>query len=212
MKGGGTYDMQILKINPENPQQRLVNLVVESFKDGGIIAYPTDTIYGIGCDIFQKGALERLYQIKGKDPNKPLSLIVSDFKDISDYGQMTNEAFQLMKTLTPGPYTFILQASRRVPKGMLTKRKTVGIRIPDNKICIAMAQALGNPIITTSVRNPDNKLFNDAEEIAERLKGKIDLVVDGGRISPHHSTILDLTGNEPVIEREGKGDVSFLME
>ncbi len=204
--------MQILKINPINPEQRLIRLVVDKLRQGGVIAYPTDTIYGIGCDIFQKGAIERLYKIKGKDPNKPLSFLCPDLVDISTYAQVSNQSYKIMKRLVPGPYTFILEASRNVPKIMLTKRKTVGIRIPDNNICVMMAQLLGNPIITTSVKNTDDELFNDAEEIAERIGKLVDLVIDGGRIEAHHSTIIDLSGDTPVVVREGKGDTSIVFE
>jgi tRNA threonylcarbamoyl adenosine modification protein (Sua5/YciO/YrdC/YwlC family) len=204
--------MQILKINPVNPEQRLIRHVVEELRQGRVIAYPTDTIYGIGCDIFQKGAIERLYKIKGKDPNKPLSFLCPNMTDISTYAQVSNQAFKIMKRLVPGPYTFILEASRNVPRIMLTKRKTVGIRIPDNNICIMMAQTLGNPIITTSVKKADNELFNDADEIAERLGKLVDLVVDGGKIVAHHSTIIDLSGDTPMVVREGKGDTSIIFE
>jgi tRNA threonylcarbamoyl adenosine modification protein (Sua5/YciO/YrdC/YwlC family) len=204
--------MQIYKINPDNPQIRLVRLVVESLKDGAVIAYPTDTIYGLGCDIYNKGALERLYKIKGKDPNKPMSFLCSGIKEISEYAQVGNQNFRILNNLVPGPYTFILEPSRTVPKLLLNKRKHVGIRVPDNNICRALTEELGRPIITTSVRNPENELFNDAEDIAERFKGQVDIVVDGGRIVPHHSTIIDLTGIEPLLVREGKGDSSFLLE
>jgi tRNA threonylcarbamoyl adenosine modification protein (Sua5/YciO/YrdC/YwlC family) len=204
--------MQTIKINTQTPQNRLIRLVVDRLREGGVIAYPTDTIYGIGCDIFQKGAVERLYAIKGKDPHKPLSFLCPNLTDISAYAQVGNQAYKIMRRLVPGPYTFILEASRNVPKVMLTKHKTVGIRIPDNKICIAMAELLGNPIITTSVRDSKDELFTDAEEIAERIGNLLDIVVDGGRISPHHSTIIDLTGDTPVIIREGKGDTSIVFE
>ena len=202
----------LIKINPKNPQERLITKVVDILKKGGIIAYPTDTYYGIGCDIMNKKAIEKIYQLKQRNRIKPFSFICSGLKNISHYAKVSNYAYKTMKRLLPGPYTFVLEGSKLVPKIMLTKRKTAGIRMPDHPICLELVEKLGNPIITTSVRNPENKLFNDAEEIAERLKGKVDLVVDGGRISPHHSTIIDMTGNDPVIEREGKGDVSFLME
>lgn len=204
--------MQVFKINPDNPQRRLIKLVVESLEDGAVIAYPTDTIYGLGCDIYHKGALERLYKIKGKDPNKPMSFLCSGIKEISEYAQVGNQNFRIINNLIPGPYTFILEPSRTVPKLLLNKRKHVGIRVPDNNICRALTDELGRPIITTSVRNPENELFNDAEDIAERFKGQVDIVVDGGRIVPHHSTIIDLTGIEPLLVREGKGDSSFLLE
>jgi tRNA threonylcarbamoyl adenosine modification protein (Sua5/YciO/YrdC/YwlC family) len=209
---GKGYTMQIQKINPINPEQRLIRLVVERLRRGEVIAYPTDTIYGIGCDIFQKGAIERLYKIKGKDPNKPLSFLCPNLTDISTYAQVSNQAFNIMKRLIPGPYTFILEASRKVPKIMLTRHKTVGIRIPNNNICIEMVQLLGNPIITTSVKNAENELFNDAEEIAERLGRLVDMVIDGGRIVAHHSTIIDLSGDTPMVIREGKGDTSIIFE
>ncbi len=204
--------MQIYKINPDNPQRRLIRLVVESLEDGAVIAYPTDTIYGLGCDIYHKGALERLYKIKGKDPNKPMSFLCSGIKEISEYARVGNQNFRIINNLVPGPYTFILEPSRTVPKLLLNKRRHVGVRVPDNNICRALTEELGRPIITTSVRNPENELFNDAEEIADRLKGQVDIVIDGGRIVPHHSTILDLTGIEPLLIREGKGDSSFLLE
>lgn len=204
--------MQIQKINPVNPEQRLIRLVVEKLRHGDVIAYPTDTIYGLGCDIFQKGAVERLYKIKGKDPNKPLSFLCPNLTDISTYAQVSNQAFNIMKRLVPGPYTFVLKASRNVPKIMLTRHKTVGIRIPDNRICTMMVQSLGNPIITTSVKNAENELFSDAEEIAARLGGLVDLVIDGGRIVAHHSTIIDLSGDSPTVIREGKGDTSIIFE
>jgi tRNA threonylcarbamoyl adenosine modification protein (Sua5/YciO/YrdC/YwlC family) len=209
---GRGYAMQIQKINPINPEQRLIRLVVERLRRGEVIAYPTDTIYGIGCDIFQKGAIERLYKIKGKDPNKPPSFLCPTLTDISTYAQVSNQAFNIMKRLIPGPYTFVLEASRKVPKIMLTRHKTVGIRIPNNNICIEMVQLLGNPIITTSVKNAENELFNDAEEIAERLGGLVDMVIDGGRIVAHHSTIIDLSCDTPTVIREGKGDTSIVFE
>ncbi len=204
--------MQILSINPDNPQKRLIRLVVEQLEDGAVIAYPTDTIYGLGCDIKNKGAIERLYRIKGKDPNKPLSFLCSGIKEISNYAQVGNQNFKIINSLIPGPYTFILESSRTVPKIMLNKRKQIGVRVPDNNICRALTEELGHPIITTSVRDAEEELFNDAEEIAVRLKGLVEIVIDGGRIVPHHSTIIDLTGNEPLLIREGKGDSSFLME
>ncbi len=204
--------MQIIRINPKNPENRLIRVVVERLRQGGVIAYPTDTIYGIGCDIFQKGAIERVYKIKEKDPHKPLSFLCPNLNDISTFAQVGNQAYKIMKRLVPGPYTFILEASRNVPKIMLSKRKTVGIRIPDNRICIELVQSLGNPIITTSVRDKENELFNDAEEIAERFGKLLDIVVDGGKIVPYHSTIIDLTADTPTIVREGKGDTSIVFE
>jgi tRNA threonylcarbamoyl adenosine modification protein (Sua5/YciO/YrdC/YwlC family) len=190
-----------------------IQQVVGVLDEGGVIGYPTDTIYGIGCSIFQKAGIQRIYEIKGKDRHKPLSFICSDLKDISKYAQVPNYAYKMMKKLVPGPYTFLLQATRLVPKIMLTKRKTVGIRVPDNPICQALVRELGHPIITTSVSKPDEQLYNDPRQIHGRLQGRLDLVIDGGVLMAEHSTIVDLTGEVPEIVRIGKGDVrEFLGE
>jgi tRNA threonylcarbamoyl adenosine modification protein (Sua5/YciO/YrdC/YwlC family) len=199
----------LLSVNPFNPELRKIRQVVEALRRGGVIGYPTDTIYGIGCSIFQKGGIQLIYEIKGKDRHKPLSFICSDLKDISQYAQVSNYAYKTMKRLLPGPYTFILQATRLVPKIMLTKRKTVGIRIPDNTICLALVRELGHPIITTSVSKPDEQLYNDPQEIHDRLKGRLDMVIDGGIMAAVHSTIVDLTEETPEILRIGRGDVSY---
>jgi tRNA threonylcarbamoyl adenosine modification protein (Sua5/YciO/YrdC/YwlC family) len=199
----------LLKINPVNPQIRLIRKVVEVLKEGGVIAYPTDTIYGIGCDLFNKKAIERIYEIKGKDRSKPLSLICSDLKDISKYAIVNNYSYKMMKKMLPGPYTFILEATNLIPKIMLKKHKTVGIRVPENPISLSIVRELGNPIITTSVKKADEELYNNPEEIYETLKGKIDLVIDGGIIVAEHSTIIDLTEEVPKVIRKGKGEVSF---
>jgi tRNA threonylcarbamoyl adenosine modification protein (Sua5/YciO/YrdC/YwlC family) len=199
----------LLSINPRNPEKRKIRQVVENLRNGGVIGYPTDTVYGIGCSIAHKGAIERVYAIKGKERNKLLSIICSDLKDISQYAQVSNYAYKTMKKLLPGSYTFILQATRLVPKIMLTKRKTVGIRIPDHPICLALVAELGNPIITTSVAKPDEELYSDPEEIHDRLKGRLDLVIDGGTLVAEHSTIVDLTGDAPEVIRRGKGEVDY---
>jgi len=199
----------ILKINPKNPQPRLIRKVVEVLCDGGVIGYPTDTIYGIGCDLFNKKAIERIYEIKGKDRHKPLSFICSDLKDISRYAIVSNYAYKTMKKLLPGPYTFILEATHLVPKIMLTKPKTVGIRVPDNPISLFIIRELGHPIISTSVTKPDEQLYNDPEDIYEMLKGKLELVIDGDRIVAEHSTIVDLTEEIPKIVRKGKGNIDY---
>ncbi len=199
----------LLKINPKNPQPRLILKVAEVLNNGGLIGYPTDTIYGIGCDLFNKKAIARIYEIKGKDRHKPLSFICADLKDISKYAKVTNYAYKSMKKLLPGPYTFILEATHLVPKIMLTKRRTVGIRVPDNPIPLSIIRELGHPIISTSVTKPDEQLYNDPEEIHETLKGKIELVIDGERIVAEHSTIVDLTEEVPKIVRKGKGDIDY---
>ena len=199
----------ILKINPQNPQPRLIKRVVEVVKNGGMIAYPTDTIYGLGCDLYQKEGLRRIRALKKEHKYKRLSIICADLKNISEYALVPDYAFRIMRQLIPGPYTFILQATKLVPKTMLTNQKTVGIRVPDNTISLALVQELGHPIVTTSVTKPDETLYSDPEEI-DRIFGKnIDVVIDGGRIVAEHSTIIDFTEDQPMVLRMGKGDVSF---
>lgn len=199
----------LLSINSKNPEKRKIRQVAEELLKGAVIAYPTDTVYGIGCSILNKGAIQRVYEIKGKGRNKLLSIICSDLKDISRYAQVSNYAYKTMKKLLPGPYTFILEATRLVPKVMLTKRKTVGIRIPDNPICLSLVRELGHPIITASVAKSDQELYSDPQEIHDRLKNLVELVLDGGVIVAEHSTVVDLTGDMPQIVRAGKGDVSY---
>jgi len=201
----------LIKINPQNPQLRLIRKVIEVLKNGGLIGYPTDTIYGIGCDLFNKMGIEKIYRVKKKDKHKPLSFICSDLKDISRYAIVSNYAYKTMKKLLPGPYTFILEATRLVPKIMLTKRNTVGIRVPDNKICLAIVREFGHPIISTSVKRQDEHLYSDPVEIHDTLKPYLDLVIDGGAIVAEHSTIVDLTGDSPEVIREGKGDIQYFI-
>lgn len=200
----------ILTINPKNPQPRLIRKVVEVLEKGGVIGYPTDTIYGVGCDLFNPEAIRRIHRLKKMEKNKPLSFICADLKDISHYAYVSNYAYKLMKRLLPGAYTFVLKATKLVPKIALTKQKTVGIRIPDNRICLALVKELGHPIISTSVYRPDEGLYNDPSEIEDRFGKQLDLVIDGGIIVAEHSSIIDLTDDTPRVIRKGKGDVSFL--
>jgi len=201
----------IITINPRNPQRRLIRKVVEILEKGGVIGYPTDTIYGVGCDLFNPEAIRKVHRLKKLDGKKPLSFICSDLKDISRYAYVSNYAYKTMKRLLPGPYTFILEATKLVPKIAMTKQKTVGIRIPDNKICLSMVRELGHPIINTSVYKPDEGLYNDPTEIEERFGKQLDLVIDGGVIVAEHSSIVDLTGEFPKVIREGKGDVTLFQ-
>jgi tRNA threonylcarbamoyl adenosine modification protein (Sua5/YciO/YrdC/YwlC family) len=202
----------ILTINPKNPQSRLIRNVVEILKGGGVIGYPTDTIYGVGCDLFNQDAIRKIHRLKKIDGKKPLSFICSDLKDISRYAFVSNYAYKMMKRLLPGPYTFILKATKLVPKIAMTKQQTVGIRIPGNKICLAIVRELGNPIISTSVNRPDEGgLYNDPSEIEERFGKQLNLVIDGGVIVAEHSSIVDLTDATPKVVRKGKGDVSLFV-
>ncbi len=199
----------IIALNPKNPQARLIRKIVDALEKGGVIGYPTDTIYGVGCDLFNPEAIRKIHRLKKLDGKKPLSFICSDLKDISQYAYVSNYAYKMMKRLFPGPYTFILKATKLVPKIAMTKQKTVGIRIPDNKICLSLVRELGHPIISTSVYRPDEGLFNDPTEIEERFGKQLDLVIDGGVIVAEHSSIIDLTGEFPKVVRKGKGDVSL---
>jgi len=199
----------IITINPKNPQVRLIRKVVDVVEKGGVIGYPTDTIYGVGCDLFNPEAIRKIYRLKKLDGKKPLSFICSDLKDISRYAYVSNYAYKMMKRLFPGPYTFILEATKLVPKVAMTRQKTVGIRIPDNKICLNLVRELGHPIISTSVYKPDEGLYNDPTEIEERFGKQLDLVIDGGVIVAEHSSIIDLTDEFPKVIRKGKGEVSL---
>lgn len=200
----------IYPINSQNPQQRLISKVAEILKDEGIIAYPTDTVYGIGCDIFCKRAIERIFQIKGKSHKTPLSFICPDLKDISNYAHVSNRAYKVMRHLLPGPYTFVLKATRLVPKLMITQRKTVGIRVPDNRICIALLLELGHPIVSTSASFGQYDIFLDAEEIDIRLGHQLDAIIDGGPLGESSSSVVDLTDDDHFrVLRVGKGDVSM---
>ena len=199
----------LIKINPKNPQKRVLKKVVEILRKGGVIAYPTDTYYGIGCDIMNKKAIEKIYQLKQRNKNKPFSFICSGFKNISHYAKVSNYAYKTMKRLLPGPYTFVLEGSKLVPKIMLTRRKTAGIRVPDNFICIALVKELGNPIISTSATMVDGTIFHDPSLIHDYFSSRIDVVLDGGPVPGHPSSVISLINDTPEIIREGIGDVGI---
>jgi tRNA threonylcarbamoyl adenosine modification protein (Sua5/YciO/YrdC/YwlC family) len=192
----------------KNPQGRLITKVVEILKKGGIIAYPTDTYYGIGCDIMNKKAIEKIYQLKQRDKIKPFSFICSGLKNISHYAKVSNYAYKTMKRLLPGPYTFVLEGSKLVPKIMLTKRKTAGIRMPDHPICLELVKMLGNPIITTSATMPDGTNFFDPSLIHDFFHPRIDVVIDGGPIPGHPSSVISLINDMPEVIRKGRGDIT----
>ncbi len=199
----------LIKINPLTPQQRLIARVAQVLEKGGIIAYPTDTFYGIGCDIMNKRAIQKIYQLRQRNPNKPFSFICSGLKNISLYAKVTNYAYKTMKRLLPGPYTFILEGSRLVPKIMLTKRKTAGIRVPQNLICLALVEALGHPVISTSAKTPDNRVFDDPSLLHDFFGTRIDMVIDGGPVPGKPSSVISLIGDRPEVLRRGIGDVGI---
>jgi len=195
----------LVKIHDKNPQMRLIKRAAQVLSDGGIVAYPTDTAYGMGCDLFNKRGIERIYEIKRRSKGQPFSFICADLGDISNYAVVTNYAYKIMKRLLPGPYTFILGASRLVPKILLPKRKEVGIRIPDNEVCRSLIREFGGPIISTTVKLPGGEILTDPDVIEETFKHVIDLVIDGGILVPELSTVVSLVDDIPEIIREGKG-------
>lgn len=194
-------------INRDFPQPRSIKKVVQILKDGGVIAYPTDTIYGIGCDIFNKNGIEKIYQVKKREKNKPMSFICADLSDISQYAIVSNYAYRIMRRCLPGPYTFVLEASSKTPKKIMSKRKTVGIRIPDHKICLAIVAELGHPLITTSANISTEEELNNPDDIEGKLGHLLDLIIDEGPLISEPSTIVDLTGDSPAVLREGKGEI-----
>lgn len=200
----------IVSINPDNPQPRLIEIVAECLRKGGVIAYPTDTTYGIGCSIFNKKGLEKIYQIKQRDRRKPFSFICSDLSEVSRHSRLTNIAFKIMKRALPGPYTFVLEASREVPDLLITRQKTVGIRIPDNRICMAIVKALGAPIVTTSANISGEEPIGDPELISRSFR-TLDMVVDGGLLSVDVSSVVSLVSDMPELLRKGAGDVEWIL-
>jgi len=199
----------LIEINPKNPQGRQIKRLVEILQSGGTIAYPTDTYYGIGCDILNKKAIRKIYQLKQRNKSKPFSFICSDLKNISHYANVSNYAYKTMKRLLPGPYTFILEGSRLVPKIMLTKRKTAGIRVPNHMICLALVKELGNPIITTSATKPDGTIINEPSFIHDFFRSRIDIVIDGGPVPGKPSSVISFIDDVPEVIRRGIGDVSI---
>jgi|TARA_B110000908_G_scaffold39774_2_gene48147 tRNA threonylcarbamoyl adenosine modification protein (Sua5/YciO/YrdC/YwlC family) len=201
-----------IEINPENPNPRGISKIVECLKDGGVVIYPTDTIYGIGCDIFQPKAVERIAKIKGIDLKKQnFSFICSDLSHLSDYAlPIDRSLYKIMRKVLPGPYTFILNANSNIPKLFKIKKKTVGIRVPNHNIPLQLVDQIGNPLLTTSlIENTDNIESNiEPSIIYENYKNKVDIVIDGGLGKLTPSTVLDCTQSEIEIIREGLGDLN----
>jgi tRNA threonylcarbamoyl adenosine modification protein (Sua5/YciO/YrdC/YwlC family) len=199
----------ILQIHPEQPQARHIDRVVQCLRGGGVIAYPTDTTYGIGCSIFNKKGIERIYQLKQRERKKPFSFICPTLSEVSRFAKVSNAAFKILKRSLPGPYTFVLEATREVPDLLLTRQKTVGIRIPDNRICLEIVQMLGNPIITTSANLSGEDPVGDPDLIDVNFGDRLDLIVDGGMLTKDVSSVVSLVNDTPEILRIGLGDVSW---
>ena len=201
----------LVAINSQNPQMRLIRRAVEILKSGGIIIYPTDTVYGMGCDLFNKKGVERIYEIQRRDRKQPLSFICADLKDISRYARVSDDAYKIMKRLLPGPYTFVLEASRLVPKIILPKRLTTGIRIPDNRICQSLVAEMGSPVISASVKDGEGELLSDPRMIDELFGKRVDMIIDGGIIAAAPSSVVSLLAEGIEVIRAGKGDVSAFL-
>lgn len=197
-----------LEINRQHPEPRKIERAVSILRDDGVIAYPTDTVYGLGCDITSKKAVERVYRTKRMKPDQPLAFLCPDLGDLARYAIVDDRTYRLMRRLTPGPYCFILEATREVPRILQMKRKTVGIRVPHDEVALALVRALGNPIVSTTA-TLDGEPLADPGEIDDAFPG-LDLVLDGGYGGLVSSTVLDLTGRDIVVVREGAGPVDAL--
>ncbi|MGA1867125.1 MAG: L-threonylcarbamoyladenylate synthase [bacterium] len=201
----------IIKIHPQNPQPRLIKQAVHILEQGGIVVYPTDTTYGMGCNIFNKKAVERLYRIKKSDKKKLFSVICSDFSQMSKYAQISNFAYKIMKHCLPGPYTFIMTGTRLLPKVTLTKRKTIGVRMPKNKIMLCLSKEYGEPILNTgiSVTMEDTMTVNPID-IEQKYGQEVDLIIDGGQMPYNESSVIAFIDDQIEVIRQGLGDLKEL--
>lgn len=204
--------MEYYELHPETPQQRYINKAIDVLRKGGVIIYPTDTVYGFGCDIFNHEAVQRIYDIKHEAGTKLFSFICPDLKDIAKYAKVSDYAYKMMKRHIPGPYTFVLPAAKDVPKKLWTKRKTVGIRVPDHEVSLQLAKELGNPILSTSVTTRKGELLYNNEEIKVIFNTQVDLMLSSGALTGKPSSVVDLSGEDVEILREGAGDISLFVE
>jgi tRNA threonylcarbamoyl adenosine modification protein (Sua5/YciO/YrdC/YwlC family) len=198
----------IVEVHVPTPSQRLIDQTVALLQRGGIIVFPTDTGYAIGCDLYNKKAIDRIYGLKGRDKAHPLSFICSDLSDLSQFAVVNNRAYGSMRRLLPGPYTFVLPATKMVPRLLVSRRSSVGIRIPDHPVTLALVRSLRHPIIGTSCATTDGDPFEKAEDIKKYFAKKIDLILDAGPVASEPSSVIDFTTPEPTIIRQGKGDLS----
>ena len=195
----------IVEVDAQHPQPRHVDRAAEVLEQGGLIAYPTDTYYGIGCDLQSKKGIDRLYALKDRDRRKPFAFLCPDLSDVSHYALVSNFAYRTMKQLTPGPFTFVLEATRLVPQMMQNKQRQVGIRVPQAPLMLAIAAKLGRPIVTTSATDADGRVLIDAKDIKETLGSRLELILDGGVQPNEPSTVVSLVGDQIEILRQGKG-------
>lgn len=205
---------QYFEIHPDNPQKRLIQQAVKIIQSGGLIVYPTDSSYALGCAIGDKSAMERIQRLRKLDHKHHFTLVCSDLSEIGTYAKVDNSSYRLMKTLTPGPYTFLLKATSEVPRRLMNpKRKTIGVRVPDNAITHALLEELGQPIMSSTLIEPGkHDALDDAETIRDKFEHDVDLVIDGGPCGIEPTTVINLIDGNPEILRHGKGDVSFLED
>jgi tRNA threonylcarbamoyl adenosine modification protein (Sua5/YciO/YrdC/YwlC family) len=198
-----------LDVHPVNPQERLLALAAESLRQGGVVVYPTDSSYALGCAIGQKAALDRIRQIRRTELDHDFTLVCRDFSEISIYARVDNAAYRLLKSLTPGPYTFILKATGETPKRLQNpKKRSIGLRVPDNRIALALLDELGEPLMSSTLQLPEDDLpLTEPDEIEERLGNRVDFIIDGGACGLEPTTILDLSGGGVDVIRKGKGSV-----
>ena len=201
----------ILEFNPARAKRKTIDFIKEGLESGAIIGYPTDTFYGLGCDLFNIKAIKTLYEMRGLDEKRPLSIIFRDIKDVSNYAVLTNFAFQVLKSTLPGAYTFILKARRIVPRLLMTSKKEVGVRMPDHEVTKALVNLLGRPIINTTAKPPGRDAIEDPREIERYFKGKVSFVIDGGLIVGEPSTVVSLVDDKVTVLREGKGPLTDLL-
>ena len=203
---------QFLDIHPQNPQKRLVQQAVKIIDEGGLIVYPTDSSYAFGCHIGDKNAMERIQRIRKLDNKHHFTLVCSDLSEIGTYAKVDNSSYRLMKTLTPGPYTFLLKATSEVPRRLMNpKRKTIGVRVPDNIITHSILEELGQPIMSSTLISPGEKdALDDVEDIRDRFQHEVDLVIGGGPCGVEPTTVINLIDGNPEVLRFGKGDAEFL--
>jgi tRNA threonylcarbamoyl adenosine modification protein (Sua5/YciO/YrdC/YwlC family) len=202
----------MLSVHPQSPQGRHIARAVEMLRDDGVVVYPTDTVYGLGCDITSKRGVERIVRVKGRDPKKPMSFVCADLTHISRYARVSNFAYRILKRFLPGAYTFVLEASREVPKLLLTKQKTVGIRVPDHAVALALVRELDNPILSTSANRTGGEPLNDPKEIQDVLGKEVDAILECGVLPRMPSTVVSLVDDRVEVLRQGAGDAAYFLE
>jgi len=203
---------QVLHLDLEHLLGRLLGRAAEVLRAGGVIVYPTDTIYGLGCDITSKKAIERVRRIKGRDAKNPMSFVCADLTHVSQYAQVSNYAYRVLRYCLPGPYTFVLPATREAPRLLQGRQQTVGLRIPDHPVPLELVRLLGNPILSTSANRSGQEVLTRPEDLERDLGGEVDLILECGELPVLASSVISLVGDRPQILREGQGDLSYFRE